>query len=63
MSRALWSIEFEPYEPLRAAGNRPGGGRTHGTRSSYQAGCKDECCRRAERLYMRAYRARRAKAA
>lgn len=63
MSRHRWALDHEPYEPLPSPRNNPHGGRTHGTRSSYLAGCRDECCRRAERLYMRAYRARKAQAA
>jgi hypothetical protein len=29
----------------------------HGTRSMYTAGCRDECCRAAERVYKRRRRA------
>lgn len=58
MSRARRAVEFEPYEPLLSGGMPAGRGRTHTTRSCYRAGCRDECCKRAERLYRRAYRRR-----
>lgn len=32
----------------------------HGTRSRYRKGCREECCRAAERAYRRRYRAERA---
>lgn len=34
--------------------NRP----RHGTRSRYRKGCREACCREAETLYRRTYRAR-----
>lgn len=30
--------------------------RTHGLRSTYQAGCRDDCCKAAERRYRAKYR-------
>lgn len=33
----------------------------HGTRTRYVTGCRDECCRRAEREYKREYRKRKRK--
>lgn len=48
---------------ITEAPRAPGPPPQHGTRSRYRKGCRDRCCRDAERLYRRRYRARRTTAA
>jgi hypothetical protein len=65
----VFSLNFDHYQPMcrfchkaldNAKAGRSSAPRTHGTLSSYTAGCRCDNCRNANREYHRAYRAARA---